>query len=206
MTKEIRRLNDAASLRALAHPLRQELYERLVLEGALTASELADRVGESPSNCSWHLRKLAQHGLVEEAGGGHGRQRPWRATASGLSWQDDDEPDEDRAGAALTRMVLDRERTRLDHSLERLRSDDRTWRDAASVTQALLWLTDEELGEITQAFSNLAMKYAGRLEDPDARPPGSRLCSYLAWGVPTYDVLPETPGDVAEAPSAEASS
>ena len=192
MPQEIRRLTDAASLRALAHPLRQELYERLVLEGPLTASELAERAGNSPSNCSWHLRKLAEHGLVEEAGGGTGRQRPWQATSQALSWGDD-EPDDDRAGAALTRMILDRERSRLDQSLERLRSDGKAWRDAAGVTQGLLWLNDEELVEVTQALSDLAMRYTPRLEDPAARPAGSRLCSFLAWAVPTYDVLPETP-------------
>ncbi len=166
----------------------------MVLEGPLTASEVAERVGDSPSNCSWHLRKLAEHGLVEEAGGGTGRQRPWQATSQALSWGDD-EPDDDRAGAALTRMILDRERTRLDQSLERLRSDGQAWRDAAGVTQGLLWLTDEELAEVTQAISDLAMRYTRRLDDPADRPAGSRLCSFLAWAVPTYDVLPETPAD-----------
>ena len=38
----------------------------------MTASQLADRLDESPANCSWHLRKLAEHDFIEEAEGGTG--------------------------------------------------------------------------------------------------------------------------------------
>ena len=37
-------------------------------------------LGESPANCAFHLRTLAKYGFVEEAGGGRGRERPWRQT------------------------------------------------------------------------------------------------------------------------------
>src|SRR4030088_3589210 len=69
---------DPRALRALAHPLRLRLLELLVLRGPMTATEAADLLGESPANCSFHLRTLAKYGYVEEAGGGRGRQRPWR--------------------------------------------------------------------------------------------------------------------------------
>ena len=62
----------------------------------MTATELADRLDESPANCSWHLRKLAEHGFIEEAAGGTGRQRPWQSGVSGMRWADDD----DSAGRA----------------------------------------------------------------------------------------------------------
>ena len=42
----------------------------------MTASQAAARLDESPSNCSWHLRKLAEHGFVREARGGHRPQPP----------------------------------------------------------------------------------------------------------------------------------
>src|SRR4051794_21654441 len=77
-----RRLHDARELMALAHPVRMGIIEHLSVSGPLTATELADRLDESPANCSWHLRKLAEHGFVEEAGGGIGRKRPWRGPAS----------------------------------------------------------------------------------------------------------------------------
>lgn len=71
-------MNDLIALRALTHPARQRLLKALAAAGTATATELAGHVGESPANCSWHLRQLARYGFVTEAGGGSGRQRPWR--------------------------------------------------------------------------------------------------------------------------------
>jgi DNA-binding IclR family transcriptional regulator len=51
-----------------------------------TATQLAERVGESPANCSWHLRQLARYGFVEEAGGGTGREGPWRPVPGVCTW------------------------------------------------------------------------------------------------------------------------
>ena len=74
-----RQLTDPLAMRAMAHPVRLALMQALNDAGTLTATEAAERVGESPSNCSFHLRQLAKYGWVEEAPGGKGRQRPWRA-------------------------------------------------------------------------------------------------------------------------------
>ncbi len=191
----VRQVTDAAQLRALAHPLRQRLYEQLVLFGPLTATELAERVDDSPSNCSWHLRKLAEHGFAEEAPGGTGRQRPWRAATQGLRWQDDaGDEDARRAGDALSRMMLERELQRLDEARHRLPGDAEIWREAAETTQSLLWLTAEELAAINDEVRRLLLSAVDRHEHPDRRPPGSRLCAFLAWGVPTYDLADPTPG------------
>src|SRR5919201_3206865 len=80
------KLTDPRALRALAHPLRLRLLGLLRRHGPLTATQAAERVGESPAGCSFHFRQLAKYGLVEEAGGGRGRERPWQATAIFTSW------------------------------------------------------------------------------------------------------------------------
>ena len=87
-------VTDAASLRALAHPLRLDILEQLMLHGPRTATQLGAMLGESASNCSWHLRKLAAHGLVEEVPDVRGRSRPWRAVSEGISWGETDEDEE----------------------------------------------------------------------------------------------------------------
>lgn len=61
----------------MAHPVRVALLEALSLQGPMTATEAGERIGESPTTCSFHLRQLAKYGFVEEAGGardgrGHG--------------------------------------------------------------------------------------------------------------------------------------
>ena len=62
-----RQLTDPKAMRAMAHPVRLALMEEINDAGTLTATEAAERVGESPSNCSFHLRQLAKYGFVEEA-------------------------------------------------------------------------------------------------------------------------------------------
>ncbi|MEZ5098117.1 MAG: hypothetical protein R2731_19815, partial [Nocardioides sp.] len=67
------------------------------------------------------------------------------------------------------------------------------WREAAQTTQSMAWLTAEELAELNDAIRDLMLATLGRHRDPSLRPPGSRLCALLAWGVPTYGVADPTP-------------
>jgi len=55
-------------------------------DGAQTATQAAKATGESVASCSFHLRQMAKYGLVEQAGGGRGREKPWRATAMFTDW------------------------------------------------------------------------------------------------------------------------
>ena len=70
-----RELTDPKAMRALAHPVRLQLLEELADAGTLTATQAAERLGESPSNISFHLRQLAKYGYVIEAEGGTHAQR-----------------------------------------------------------------------------------------------------------------------------------
>jgi len=191
-----RRLSDPRELAALAHPVRLGIMELLTVDGPLTATELADRLDESPANCSWHLRKLAEHSFVEEAGGGIGRQRPWRVRQVGLAWDDADAtPGQLRAGRALEEMLLQRQVTRFQQARDQLVDDgEREWSDASNLAQHASWLTHEELDEINGEILSVLERYADRLTDAALRPPGSRLCEFVAWGVPMLlPGLAETP-------------
>jgi DNA-binding transcriptional ArsR family regulator len=76
---ETRRL-DAAGLKALAHPLRVRMLATLRNDGPATATQLAQRLGESTGTTSWHLRQLAAQGFIEEdSDRGTKRDRWWRA-------------------------------------------------------------------------------------------------------------------------------
>ncbi|MDO8152404.1 winged helix-turn-helix domain-containing protein [Isoptericola sp. b408] len=76
---------DAARLRGLSHPLRVRILDLLQVHGSLTASRLAELVGESSGSTSYHLRQLAKHQFVREVEGkGTARERWWEATPGGL--------------------------------------------------------------------------------------------------------------------------
>src|SRR5512145_2796188 len=99
-------LRDARALRALAHPTRLRLVGLLRLQGPMTATQAARELGETPQRCTFHLGQLAKYGLVEEAGGGRGRERPWRATASFTSWPNVVAGPEASAAAQLLEAVV----------------------------------------------------------------------------------------------------
>ena len=175
-------------MRAVAHPVRLGIMEQLAVHGPMTATELADRLDETPSNCSWHLRKLAEHGFVEEAEGGTGRKRPWQAASQGMRWGEADEsPEMARAGEALSQLMIEREVARFATSRARVRTDLPAWQEASTSSQSMQWLTSDELNEINLAVRDLLISRIDRFEHPDRRPEGARLCAFLAWGVPAYD-------------------
>jgi DNA-binding transcriptional ArsR family regulator len=196
-----RRLQDPRELAALAHPVRLGIMELLTVSGPLTATELADRLDETPANCSWHLRKLAEHHFVEEAGGGIGRQRPWQVCSIGLAWDETDaSPGEVRAGRALEQLLLERQVTRFHQARNQLHDDgDEAWGDAAVSTQSASWLTVDELDELNTEVRTILERYSDRLVDPAKRPPGSRLCEFVAWGAPLLLPGVETTPDSTQA-------
>ena len=104
-TERRRQVTDVRALRALANPVRYRIFGHLMAFGSQTASECAAVVGATPSNCSYHLRELARFGLVERVddGAADGRERPWRPTATGFSYQ---VAEADRADPAARRANL----------------------------------------------------------------------------------------------------
>jgi predicted ArsR family transcriptional regulator len=188
-----RRVTDASALKALAHPVRLALLELLVVEGARTASQAAETLGESPANCSWHLRKLAEHGFVREVTGVPGRSRPWRAVTEGLTWGDaDDDPEATAAGDALSDVLLEREVQRLRAARAAATTEPAEWRDATSFNQAQAWVTAEEAKALSDAMVQLFRSWpTERIADPEARPEDARLVSLVGWLVPSGPVLPE---------------
>jgi predicted ArsR family transcriptional regulator len=182
------KLTDPRALRALAHPLRMHLLGVLRREGSLTATQCGERVGESPASCSFHLRQLARYGLVEEAGGGHGRNRPWRATAWSTSWPSYSEDQDVAAGAdLLSRTVASRYFERFVGWLERRRSDAPEWQEAATMGDVSLYLTADELAEVDRELDAIADRYTARTRNPSLRPPGARRVVFVKLAFPDDD-------------------
>jgi DNA-binding transcriptional ArsR family regulator len=181
-------LRDPRSLRALAHPTRLALVGLLRREGALTATHAGELIGESAASCSFHLRQLAKYGLVEEAGGGRGRERPWRATAWTTSWPSvSDSPELAAAAGALTDVVAGVYGEQVRRWLEVRRDEPPEWQEAALFGDMLLYLTADELSGLGRELHDLGERYAERTRRPELRPSGSRAVSFIAFAFPSQE-------------------
>jgi DNA-binding transcriptional ArsR family regulator len=162
-----RELTDPKAMRALAHPVRLQLLEELADAATLTATEAAERVGESPSNVSFHLRQLAKYGYVVEAEGGTGRRRPWKLKNLGMRWSDVHE-DRELAGAGreLTRVAFDRYLDRARRGLQDRHAQPDEWRQVTGVNQMRLYLTPAELAQVEEELLEILL---GRFADRRTR-------------------------------------
>ncbi|TKA10810.1 winged helix-turn-helix domain-containing protein [Actinacidiphila oryziradicis] len=176
----ITRLTDPRALRAYAHPTRMALVGLLRREGPFTATRAAVLTGESVASCSYHLRMLAKYGLVEEAEGGRGREKPWRATARYTDWPGySDDPAVAEAANALTLAVAERWFEQMTHAVEERGNLPQEWQEAEQYGDDMLYLTAGELKELGEKVTELLEPYTGRLGDPSRRPEGARLVTLL---------------------------
>src|SRR5450432_884064 len=187
--RSVKRLTDPRALRALAHPTRLALVGLLRMEGPLTATRAAALLGESSGSCSFHLRQLAKYGMVEEAGGGRGRERPWRATALFTQWSDDSgEPGAAEAAGMLSSIVADGYFDDVRRWLQARPGEPQEWRDAAAFGDSFLYLTAAELAELGEQTHALTERFLDRLTRPELRPPDARLVTWLHLAFPMMSV------------------
>jgi DNA-binding transcriptional ArsR family regulator len=192
MPFEPRELTDPMAMRALAHPVRLALLEALAdAGGPLTATEAAERVGESPSSCSFHLRQLAKYGFVEEAGGGEGRRRPWKLSHTGMTWGgNDDDPERALAANALERMMRHRFLARAEQAMESRASLPKAWRELTGTSQFLLYATPKELEAIDREQLELLTRFQDRIADASKRPRGARAFELIQLAYPIDRLTP----------------
>ena len=183
--RTVTRLTDPRALRAYAHPVRMALVGLLRTEGPLTATRAAGLLGESSGTCSFHLRQLAKYGLVEEAGGGTGREKPWRATATSTHWDPTPATPEAAAAAGLLNTVIaERYFEQLMRWLEASPDQPAQWQEAALLGDRILWVTAEELSELGRRVLELVDTYFERQVKPELRPPAARQVTYLHLAFP----------------------
>ncbi len=183
--RTVTRLTDPRALRAYAHPVRMALVGLLRAEGPLTATRAAELLGESSGTCSFHLRQLARYGLVEEAGGGTGREKPWRATTTTTDWDPvTDTPEMAAATSLLETVVAEGHFAQLMRWLEASPEQPREWQEAARLGDRFLWVTPEELAELNRNVRELVDRYFDRQLRPELRPPGARLVTWLEIAFP----------------------
>ncbi|MFC5910188.1 ArsR/SmtB family transcription factor [Streptacidiphilus monticola] len=170
-----RKLTDPKAMRAIAHPTRLAILEALARREPLTATEVSEMVGESPTNCAFHLRTLAKYGFVEEAEGGAGRRRPWRRAHIGFGYDENalEEPESRIAAGVLTSVLWEQWLAKIARVNALRGSFPEEWRKVTGGSQSVFWLTPDEAAAFEEELTAMLFRYRERLEDPSLRPAGS---------------------------------
>jgi DNA-binding transcriptional ArsR family regulator len=175
------------AIRLLAHPLRQRI-ERELRRGPATATSLARALGENSGLTSYHLRKLAEHGFVEEVPElGHGRERWWRYVPRDRRFPPRSEQ------SPQMRAVLD-ELTAREFAADFARfargqrDTEKTdpWADAYPISRGSINVTLDEFRQFFEEYIALLNKY----QRPDGeQPPGYRTVAtrFFAYPEPAED-------------------
>lgn len=176
------------ALAALAVPVRYALLNHLLAAGPRTASQCAAVVGQTASNCSWHLRAMAKVGLVQPAEGeGDARTRPWRATAAGFAVDPDAGPAARIATAALESVSASHADAMHQRYLARRDLLPVDWQQAAGDNGYSLQATPDELRALMESVDALLRPYVRPLR-ADA-PDGSEVVQVIVRAFLNPDVL-----------------
>ncbi|MFE9401064.1 ArsR/SmtB family transcription factor [Streptomyces sp. NPDC006530] len=164
-----RRITDVATLKAFGHPLRMKLYRALYIARTATASQLADQVDEAVSLVSYHLRKLADHGLIEEAEGQgtDGRERWWRPASDGISYRHEDfndAPERVAAHTSVTRLLVEQRMELYRTFLDQMAAWSAEWTGAAFSSEYAVRLTPAEVREMEAELDAVLGRFKERGE------------------------------------------
>lgn len=185
--RKVRHL-DSRALRGIAHPLRMRILGSLRLDGPATASQLAERLGESSGATSYHLRQLAEYGFAEDdPERGKGRERWWRAASEG-TYVDNDlarNADPEVRGAYSTFMHehAANHATEVATWIATERDWSADWIEASDVSDFTLDLTPELAAELKAKLHELVESY--RPLAPDAGAPDTAKVRLHTHLIPT---------------------
>ncbi|WFE39662.1 helix-turn-helix domain-containing protein [Micromonospora sp. WMMD998] len=193
---------DHQQVRVLAHPLRTRLLGALRVRGPATATGLAELLGTNTGATSYHLRQLADVGLVEEAPDlGSGRQRFWRSAHDVTNWESTDFDDDPDARAAIEWLQGEQVRQFAEIAQRWFAVRDEwspAWRDALGMGDIFMTIPVERLEALKAELWRILDRY--RAEADPAEPGAEQVQIFLASLPLPADLRPLTPPRTEEKP------
>ncbi len=173
---------DHRQVRVLAHPLRIRLLGALRVTGPATATALAELLDTNTGATSYHLRQLAEVGLVvEDPDLGTGRQRFWRAAHDATNWETTDFDDDPDARAAIEWIEGSQVRHFAEHAERWFAVRHQwspEWRDAFGMGDMFMTIPSARLAALKAEVEQLLERY--RDEADPGEPGAEQVQIYLA--------------------------
>ena len=167
---------DSRQIRTLAHPLRARLLGQLRTDGPATATTLAKALGTNTGATSYHLRQLAEVGLVtEDPDRSTGRQRFWRSAhvmSSFRSTDFDGDPDASAASDWVQRLQVNFLSEYAERWIAAQHDHSPEWRETAGFSDYLLRISAARLEALHQELWQVIERYRDESspDEPDAEP------------------------------------
>jgi DNA-binding transcriptional ArsR family regulator len=169
-------LSEADELRALADPVRLDLFDLVRRDGPLTVEEACGRLGVTADTASSHLQQLADAGLIDREETGR-----WSTEARGIYFEIPDELEAQRAARDLSNTMLVKYASLPSEWVRRVEPQlDVTWARAAGLFNARVELTPDELRRLQGDLEQLLEPFTNRAESdrPDDASP-VRITAYF---------------------------
>ncbi|MEU5938005.1 helix-turn-helix domain-containing protein [Micromonospora sp. NPDC047548] len=180
---------DHRQVRVLAHPLRMRLLGALRVRGPATATALAELLGTNTGATSYHLRQLAEVGLVvEDPDRGSGRQRWWQAAHDVTNWEPTDFDDDPDARAAIQWIQGDQVRLLVEHAERWFAVEHEwspAWRDALGMGDIFMSIPPARLEALKADVWQVLERYRAESDPPE--PGAEQVQVFLA----AYPLLEE---------------
>lgn len=172
---------DVSAVKILAHPLRSRLLTALREQGAATATDLARELGTNSGATSYHLRRLAEVGLIEDTGEGDAKRRVWAVVPEQAAPIDLDLPDDTDTATAMGWL----ERDWLRHFTEKFGrwldvrgAWPQRWHRSTGMNDYLVVVTAQQLDEMHAEIEDVVERYRrSGAGNPDAK----RVATYVSF-------------------------
>jgi DNA-binding transcriptional ArsR family regulator len=167
----------------MSHPLRRQMLRQLSRSGKATSTTIAEALQLNTGTTSYHLRVLADAGVIEELPGqGHGRERWWRNVPVDLREPDyaSLEPDE-RAALDEWRQAQIPGELALVHRFLR---ESRAHGEWAKSSRGSAWFTADGLQAVFEGYIALLQQHGHTADDA---PPGARAILLRMFYLPDDD-------------------
>ena len=152
---------DRHLVRALAHPMRNRILGLLRVYGPQTATSLAGRLGVNTGATSYHLRQLADAGLVtEDDSRGNARDRWWKSAHQGTEFDKaellDQEPE---LALGFLHGVGQTYAENIFGFIDAMQTMPEDWRDASVLSDYFFHLRADQLDAMMQEVLAVLEKY-----------------------------------------------
>jgi hypothetical protein len=163
---------------ATAHPLRRRLLDLIDVYGPATTAQLADRTGQPTHIVAPHLAILRDARWIEQMAGptSDTDAPPWQMPAGATRIMTNDLPDDPVSKAvvlAAQSVTWERHNELIANWMLARESFADEWRASAFASDAWLWLSPAELGELREEFCAVLGRWSRRAlpeDNLDRRP------------------------------------